>query len=39
MKTTSTRQKVIWIIQDVIGAASIFVGGYVFLIIAWSFSS
>ena len=39
MKTTSTRQKVIWIIQDVIGAASIFVGGYVFLMIAWSFSS
>ena len=39
MKTTSTRQKVIWIVQDVIGAASIFVGGYVFLIIAWSFSS
>ena len=39
MKTTTARQKIIWIAQDIIGAASIFVGGYMFLMIAWAFSS
>jgi len=39
MKTTSTRQKISWIVQDIMGAASIFVGGYMFLMIAWAFSS
>jgi len=39
MKTITARQKITWIIQDIIGAASIFVGGYVFLMIAWSFSA